>query len=384
MLSWADRQPRGCGHCRDCRDGAPRFCPQRTLYGSATSSENPPHLFGGLADCLYVNPDAELFKVGDAMSDEAAVLCGSVMANGYQWAVLHGGVTFGDTVLIQGPGQQGLACTWAARAAGAARILVSGTAADADRLALARRWGADGIIDADAEDVVETVADETGGAMADVVVDVSGSPDALASSVTAVRKRGTLVLGGLVGGRQVPVEIDALVWNEIRVQGAFTAGSPALTATIELIESTGFPVADMISHTFGLDDTERCIRAIGNEINGLMKDATGRTPVHDHGHAWVAYGLLEGAETVLRYQDPTSQGSTVGGRVEPGEQISLATGQVDLVPPWTFHAEQADTERTVAVMVRSARVGKFAHRRLNPDTGETHDHPGPHQIPYQL
>ena len=260
---------RGCGHCRDCRDGAPRFCPQRTLYGSATCAAEPPHLFGGLADCLYVNPDAELFKVGDAMSDEAAVLCGSVMANGYQWAILHGGVTFGDTVLIQGPGQQGLACTWAARAAGAALIIVAGTAADADRLDLARRWGADRTVEADVEDVVEAVADETGGAMADVVVDVSGSPAALASSVAAVRKRGTLVLAGLSGGRQVPVEIDTLVWNEIRVQGAFTASSPALTATMDLIESTGFKPEEMISHTFGLDDTEQCIRAIGNEIEGM-------------------------------------------------------------------------------------------------------------------
>ena len=40
---------RGCSHCRDCRDGAPRFCSQRTLYGSATSAEHPPHLFGGPA-----------------------------------------------------------------------------------------------------------------------------------------------------------------------------------------------------------------------------------------------------------------------------------------------------------------------------------------------
>ena len=261
---------RGCGHCRDCRDGAPRFCPQRTLYGSATTAADPQHLFGGLADYLYVNPDAELFTVDDAMSDEAAVLCGSVMANGYQWAILHGGVTFGDTVLIQGPGQQGLACTWAARAAGAGSIIVSGTAADADRLALARQWGADRTVEVDREDVVEVVADETGGAMADVVVDVSGSPDALAASVEAVRRRGTLVLAGLVGGgRRVSVDIDALVWNEIRVQGAFTAGSPALRATMELIESTGFKPEEMISHTFGLDDTELCIRAIANEIDGM-------------------------------------------------------------------------------------------------------------------
>ena len=260
---------RGCGHCRDCRDGAPRFCGQRTSYGSNTTSEHPPHLFGGLADCLYVNPDAELFRVGDAMSDEAAVLCGSVMANGYQWAILHGGVTFGDTVLIQGPGQQGLACTWAARAAGAARIIVTGTAADADRLALARQWGADRTVEVDSTDVVEVVADETGGAMADVVVDVSGSPAAVEPSIAALRKRGTLVLAGLSGGRQVPVGIDALVWKEIKVQGAFTAGSPALRATMELIESTGFKPEEMISHTFGLDDTELCIRAIANEIDGM-------------------------------------------------------------------------------------------------------------------
>ena len=120
----------------------------------------------------------------------------------------------------------------------------------------------------------------------------------------------------------------------------------------------------------------------GFVINGLVKDETGRTPIHDHGHAWVAYGLLEGDETVLRYREPSGAGAI--SRTEPTERISLATGEVDLVPPWTFHAEQADTERTVAVMVRSARVGKFAHRRLNPDTGDTYDHPGPLQIPYRL
>jgi predicted metal-dependent enzyme (double-stranded beta helix superfamily) len=120
----------------------------------------------------------------------------------------------------------------------------------------------------------------------------------------------------------------------------------------------------------------------GFVINGLVKDETGCTPVHDHGHAWVAYGLLEGDETVLRYREPPAEGAA--STLEPTERISLAAGSVDLVPPWTFHAEQADTDRTVAVMVRSARVGKFAHRRLNPGTGETYDHPGPAQIPYNL
>ena len=261
---------RGCGNCRDCHDGAPRFCSKRTAYGSRTGAADPPHLFGGFADYLYVNPDALLFKISDATSDEAAVLLGSVMANGYEWAVLKGGVSLGDNVLIQGPGQQGLACTWAAAHAGAARIFVSGTTIDADRLALSEVWGATRVINVENEDVVEVITEETNGAMVDVAVDVSGSAQAFSSSVNAVRRRGTVVLGGLTGGAaKVPVEIDAFVWNELKVQGAFTASSGALAATMSLIEASGFPVADMISHSFDLDETERCIQAVGREIDGL-------------------------------------------------------------------------------------------------------------------
>ena len=38
----------------------------------------------------------------------------------------------------------------------------------------------------------------------------------------------------------------------------------------------------------------------------------------------------------------------------------------------------------MAVLIRIAWVDRFAHRRLNPDTGETYDHPGPHQISYKI
>ena len=51
----------------------------------------------------------------------------------------------------------------------------------------------------------------------------------------------------------------------------------------------------------------------GFVVNGLVKDETGRTPVHDHGHAWVAYGLLEGAETILRYRIPPGRHQAAAG-----------------------------------------------------------------------
>lgn len=260
----------GCGRCADCRRGAARFCKRRTSYGGRTSCANPPHLFGGFADYIYLAPDVLATRVNDSLPPEAAVLVGAVMANGFQWAVRQGGVKMGDFVLIQGPGQQGLACTFAAHHAGAARVFISGIGRDAKRLALAERFGAHRTINVEKENVVEVVRQETGGAMADVVVDVSGNPQAIRTSVECVRRQGTMVLGGLTGDSTVtPMLMDKFVWGEIRLQGVFTADNDATEQTMRLIESTKFPVQEMVSHIFPLAETERCIRAVGGELPEL-------------------------------------------------------------------------------------------------------------------
>ncbi|TAJ88673.1 alcohol dehydrogenase [bacterium] len=260
----------GCGRCADCRRGAARFCKKRTSYGGRTSCADPPHLFGGFADYIYLAPDALATKVSDHLPAKAAVLIGAVMANGFQWAVRLGGVKMGDYVLIQGPGQQGLACAFAARQAGAARIFISGIGRDAHRFTLAERFGAHRTINVEKENVVEVVRKETGGAMADVVVDVSGSPQAIKTSVECVRRQGTMVLGGLTGDATItPMLMDKLVWGEIRLQGVFTADNDATEAAMRLIESTKFPVEEMVSHIFPLEETERCIRAVGGEFPEL-------------------------------------------------------------------------------------------------------------------
>lgn len=257
----------GCGRCSDCRRGAQRFCKQRTSYGGRTTSANPPHLFGGFADYLYLAPDVLMTKVSEDLPPEAAALIGSVMANGFQWALRRGGVQMGDYVLIQGPGQQGLACTFAASHAGAARIFVSGIGRDAPRLALAKRWGAHRTINVEEENVVDVIREETNGAMADVVVDVSGNPKAIVASIDCLRRQGTMVLGGLTGDNTItPLHMDKLVWGEIKLQGCFTGDNDAVEATMRLIEATRFPVQEMVSHVFPLEETERCIQAVGGEI----------------------------------------------------------------------------------------------------------------------
>src|SRR5256885_11774440 len=76
------------------------------------------------------------------------------LSNGIQWALVDAGVGFMSTVLIQGPGQQGLSQVVACKQAGASLIIVTGTTRDAARLELAQALGADHVIDVQQEDAL--------------------------------------------------------------------------------------------------------------------------------------------------------------------------------------------------------------------------------------
>ncbi|NIO07429.1 MAG: zinc-binding dehydrogenase, partial [Deltaproteobacteria bacterium] len=154
--------------------------------------------------------------------------------------------------------------------AGAARIFVTGITRDEPRLELAKRFGAHRTINVEKENVLEVIQAETDGAMVDVVVDVSGNPTAIQTSIDCLRRQGTMVLAGLTGGeRTTPIMTDQFVWKEIRLQGAFTADNDATEAAMRLVEATKFPVQEMVSHVFPLEETERCIQAVGGEVDGL-------------------------------------------------------------------------------------------------------------------
>ena len=87
-----------------------------------------------------------LHKVPDGVTAELAGLV-TPLSNGIEWALLAAGVGYADTVLIEGPGQQGLSQVVACKQAGASKIIVSGTTRDKARLDLALDLGADEVID---------------------------------------------------------------------------------------------------------------------------------------------------------------------------------------------------------------------------------------------
>jgi predicted metal-dependent enzyme (double-stranded beta helix superfamily) len=121
-------------------------------------------------------------------------------------------------------------------------------------------------------------------------------------------------------------------------------------------------------------------------INGVVR-VPGRTgSVHDHADAWVLYGVLDGTESLERF-DRIDDGSRPGfAEVKLSSVTTGSQGKVDLVPPRAIHAEQGGLTRSVAVIVRSQKLGEgtVLQHRYDRDTNAVVEQYGPTQIPYEL
>jgi alcohol dehydrogenase len=239
------------------------------VYGITVPTTTPPGLWGGYATHVYLHPDAVLHRVPDGVSAEEAALVVPI-ANGIRWAATVPGTEPGDTVVVCGPGQQGLGCVVGALRAGAARVVVTGRARDAQRLQVARALGATDTIVVDDEDPVAAVLDLTRGRGADLVVDASaGATAPVAQALEMARAGGTVVLGGLKGG--APVEgfvSDRVVLRQLRILGVGGHDHASVQAALEVIASRAFPLERMRTHTLALADAERAVRLVGRETPG--------------------------------------------------------------------------------------------------------------------
>src|SRR5262249_37737421 len=166
-----------CGKCEWCHAGQYRHCentnwrtnPDAIRYGY-TSAEKPPHLWGGFAQYVYLPWNAVVHHVPKGVTPELAGLV-APMGHRAGGSLFDGGVGYDSTVLIQGPGQQGLSQTVICKQAGASLIIVTGTSRRPARLAAARKLGADYTIDVQKEDPLAHIMEITGGKGVDVALD---------------------------------------------------------------------------------------------------------------------------------------------------------------------------------------------------------------------
>jgi predicted metal-dependent enzyme (double-stranded beta helix superfamily) len=121
-------------------------------------------------------------------------------------------------------------------------------------------------------------------------------------------------------------------------------------------------------------------------INAVVRVPGRKGSIHDHADAWVLYGLLDGAESLERY-DRLDDGSRPDyAEVKLSSVTTGKQGKVDLVPPRAIHAEQGGQTRSVAIIVRSQKLGQgtVLQGRYDPVAKTRTEGYGPTQVPYDL
>lgn len=205
------------------------------LYGySDLSGEGRLGLWGGYGEYMELFAGTRLHRLpGDRAAEELTLF--EPLASAVNWVDIVG-VHEGDSVVIQGPGHQGLAVLEAVLARAPAQVIVTGTAQDQLRLDTARALGAHHTVVVDRDDVRAAVADLTGGAGADVVFDVSPVVQTVPLAMELVAFRGRVLLAGLKHFAPVPdFATDLLVVKGLQVFGGAGYTPESMARAVELL-----------------------------------------------------------------------------------------------------------------------------------------------------
>lgn len=252
----AEPHTQACGKCELCRTGHIQLCAAKRSPGWGIN--------GAFARYLTM-PEHLLHRIPDSMSYEEAALV-EPTANVVQDVLERGRVEPDDFVVVSGPGPIGLLSVMAAKAAGARAVALIGTEADEKvRLPLGRELGADHIIVAGRHDVVEAIKDLTSGRGADLVVEASGAPSAIAATVHMVRRLGRITAIGMSGRETVPFPWDAAVWKVCTVIFNLSTSFTSWERAIGLIASKRIDAARLITHVAPLQEWERVFDEVENK-----------------------------------------------------------------------------------------------------------------------
>ena len=260
-----------CGECYDCRHTfAFPWCENLRGYGNAFTSAEPPHLFGGWAEYMYILPNAFVYKVPDGLPSRVAVMV-ELMAVSYnldkvqEFFTLSGeGFAVGNTVVIQGAGPMGICHIIKARMMGAGDIIV--TDRSDFRLNLAKEFGADYVLNVDqttAKERIELVRSVTHGRGADIVAECAGIADVVPEGIEMLRKGGFYIeAGNFVEMGEVSLSPHRHFCSKnIRLIGMTNHPFTGYTPSMKMMQKQAhlFPFEKFVTHEYPLAQTEQAM-----------------------------------------------------------------------------------------------------------------------------
>ena len=228
---------------------------------------------GAQAEYLLV-PDAmtNLAPVPDSLTDEQVLMCPDIMSTGFSGAE-RGHIRIGDTVAVFAQGPIGLCATAGARLMGATRIIVVESVPA--RQAMARKLGADDVVDFTKVNAAEEIMRLTDGRGVDVAIEALGTQATFEGALRSLRPGGTLSsLGVYSGDLKIPLNaFGAGLADQTIVTTLCPGGKERMTRLMDVIASSRTDLRPLVTHRFKLDDIVAAYDLFSNQRDGVLKVA---------------------------------------------------------------------------------------------------------------
>ena len=228
---------------------------------------------GAQAEYLLV-PDAmvNLAPVPDGLTDEQVLMCPDIMSTGFSGAE-SAGIRIGDAVAVFAQGPIGLCATLGAKLSGA--TLVIGVDKVPARLEMARRLGADVVVDASKVDVVDEILKITGGRGVDASIEALGTQATFEAALRVLRPGGTLSsLGVYATDLKIPLGAFAAGLGDHKIVTTLCpGGKERMRRLMSAIESGRADLGALVTHRFKLDDVQAAYELFAHQRDGVLKVA---------------------------------------------------------------------------------------------------------------
>lgn len=228
---------------------------------------------GVFAEYFHVNEaDANMAKIPDSVSDEAAVYCADMLSTGFMGAE-NGNIPIGGTVAVFAEGPVGLMATVGAKLRGAALII--GVESVPKRQDLARHYGADVIVDFTKEDPVERILALTNGIGVDTAIEALGSDVTFQNCVKVTKAGGTISNIGYHGDGDF-VHLPRAEWGVGMAEKTITTGlCPGgrlrMERLLKLLEMKRVDPTAMTTHTYAFEQMGRAFEVMDRKLDGVLK-----------------------------------------------------------------------------------------------------------------
>ncbi len=248
-----------CGRCVSCKSGRKELCQERMEIGYTPYDGGYAEYVRVPAQCLVRLPETIPFR-------DAAIMESVACPFG---AVLRIGVKPGSCVLVQGGGPAGIAFIQAAKLSGAKKVIAS--VHGKERIEYAKHFGADEVIDAKNEDVLERVMELTNGQGCEYVMDAAGALESILLCFDACKIGGDILYYGIPDAKEkIDFPFMKMMMKQLRIHGImeYCAGWDTL---VSLVESERINLRDMVTHTFRLEELSKAIELYESKDHSFIK-----------------------------------------------------------------------------------------------------------------